>query len=123
MLLISDYVVSNPATRVLKLLSNIRSNNLIILASIASVQTSTTLRNHFEQTLNNIQSAITTTKITTSRKQRISVLTGGRGGRGGRGGGGRGGGGGNHYQNKRPYKGGHRGRGARGGRVSSDKLV
>ena len=62
------------------------------------------------------------TKVTTTRKQRISALTGGQGARGGRGGGGRGGGGKN-YQNKRPYKGGRRGRGACGGRGSSDERV
>ena len=44
---VPDYVVPNPATRVRKLLSNIRSNNPTLLASIASVQTSTTLRNNF----------------------------------------------------------------------------
>ena len=83
-----DYVVPNPATRVRKLLSNIRSNNPALLASIASVQTSTTLRNDFEQTVDILQSAIRATKITTTRKQKVSALTGGRGVRGGLGGGG-----------------------------------
>ena len=83
-----NYVVPNPATRVRNLLSNIRSNNPALLTSIASDQTSTTLRNDFEQTVDTLQSAIRATKTTTTRKQRISALTGGRGGRGGRGGGG-----------------------------------
>ena len=48
MLSVPDYVVPNPATRVRKLLSNIRTNNPAFLASISSVQTSTTLRNDFE---------------------------------------------------------------------------
>ena len=122
MLSVPDYVVPNPATRVHKSLPNIRSNNPSLLASIASVQKSTTLRNDFEQTVDTLQSGIRETKITKNRKQRISALTGGRGGRGGRGGGVRGGGV-NHYQSKRPYKGGRGGRGARGGRVSSDKRV
>ena len=56
------YVVPNPATRVRKLLSNIRSNNPALLASIASVQISTTLRNEFEQTVDTLQSAIRATK-------------------------------------------------------------
>ena len=47
MLLVPDYVAPNPATRVRKLLLNIRSNNPTLLASIASVQTSMTLRNDF----------------------------------------------------------------------------
>ena len=123
MLLVPDYIPPNPATRVRKLLLNIRSNNPTLLASIASVQNSTTLGNDFEQTVDTLQLAIRETKITTSRKQIISAFTGGRGGRGGRGGGGCGGGGGNYYQGKRPYKGGHVGRGARGGRGSSDKRV
>ena len=123
MLSVPDYVVPNPATRVRKLLSNIRSNNPTILTSIESVQTSTTLRNDFEKTVDTLQSAIRETKITTSLKQRISALTGGQGGRVGRSGGGRGGGGGNHYQNKRPYKGGRGGHGSCGGRGSSDKCV
>ena len=38
-----DYIAPNPATRVRKLLSDIRSNNPSLLASIASVQTSTIL--------------------------------------------------------------------------------
>ena len=96
-----------------KLLSNIRSNNTALLVSIASVQNSTTLRNDFEQTLDTLQSEIRATKITTTRKQRISYLTGGQVVRVVRGGGGRGGGG-NHYQNKWPYKVGHGGSGARG---------
>ena len=94
-----DYVVPNPATRVRTLLSNIRSNNTALLASIASVQTSTTLRNDIDQTMDTLQSEIRATKITTTQKQRIFDLTGGRGGRGGRRGGGRGGEN-NHYQNK-----------------------
>ena len=61
-----DYVVPNPATRVRKLQSNIRSNNPALLASIASVETSTTLRNHFEQTLDTLQSVIIATKTTTT---------------------------------------------------------
>ena len=122
MLSVPDYVVYNPATRVCKLLSNIRSNNPTLLASIASVQTSMTLRNDFEQTVDTLQLEIRAKKITTSRKQIISALTGGRGGRGGRTGGGRGGGG-NHYQGKRLYTGGRGGSGAHGGRGSSDKCV
>ena len=47
MLLVTDYVVPNPATRVRKLLSNTISNNPTLLTSISSVQTSTTLRNDF----------------------------------------------------------------------------
>ena len=78
-----DYVVPNPATRVRKLLSNIRSNNPSLFASIASVQTLTTPRNEFEQTVDTLQSAIRATKITTAQKQRVSDLTRGRGGRGG----------------------------------------
>ena len=74
MLLVHDYVLPNPATRVCKILSNIRSNNPTLLASIASVQTSTTLRNDFEQTVDTLQLAIRATNITTSRKQRISAL-------------------------------------------------
>ena len=122
MLLVPDYVVPNPATRVRKLLSNIRINNTTIFASIASVQTSTTLRNDFEQTVDTLQLKIRATKMMTSQKQRTSALTGGRGPRGGRGVG-CDGGGGNHYQGKRTYKGGRRGRGACGGRGSSDKCV
>ena len=76
----------------------------------------------FEQTVDNIQSAIRATKKTATRKQMVFALTGGRGGRGGCGGGGRGGGG-NHYQNKRPYKGGREQRGASGGCGSSEKRV
>ena len=117
-----DYVVPNPAPRVRKLLSNIRINNPSLLSSIASVQTSTSLRNDFDQTVDALQSAIRSTKIATTRKQRNSALTGGQVVRVVRGGGGRGGGG-NHYQNKRPYKGGHGGSGARGERGSSDKRV
>ena len=106
-----------------KLLSNVRSNNPTLLASIAIVQTSTTLRNEFEKTVDTLQLAIRATKITTSQKQRISALTVGRWGRGGRGAGGRCGGSGNHYQGKRPYKGG-RGRSvARGRRGISYKRV
>ena len=55
MLLVHDYVVPNPATRVHKLLSNIRSNNPSLLTSIASAQTSTTLSNDFEQTVDTLQ--------------------------------------------------------------------
>ena len=102
MISVSDYVVPNPATIVRKILSNIRSNNPTLLASIASVQTSTTLRNDFEQTVDPLQLAIRATKITTSQKQIISDLTEGRGGRGGRGVRGRGSGNGNHYQGKLP---------------------
>ena len=98
-------------------MSNIRSNNQTLLALIASVQTSTTLRNYFEQSVDTLQLKIRATKIMTSRKQRISGLIGGRGGRGGHGGGG------NHYQGKQPYKGGRGGRGGRGGPGSSDKYV
>ena len=39
MLLVPKYVVPNPATRVRKLLSNIKINNPTLLASIVSVQT------------------------------------------------------------------------------------
>ena len=63
MLLVPDYVVPNPATRVHKLLSNVRSNNPTLLASIASVQTSMARRNDFEQTVDTLQSAIRATKI------------------------------------------------------------
>ena len=110
MLSVPDYVVPNPATRVRKLLTNIRSNNPTLLASIANVQTSATLRNDFELTVDTLQSAVRVTKIAASRKHRISALTGGgRGGRGGgRGGGGYGGGG--YHNNKR---GRDRGRGGR----------
>ena len=80
-----DYVVPNPAARVRKLLSNIRSNDTSFLASIASVQTSMTLRNYFEQTVDTLQSEIRATKITTTWKQSIYALKGGRGGRGGNG--------------------------------------
>ena len=66
MLSVPDYVIPNPATRVRKLLSNIRSNNSTLLASIASVQTSTTLINDFDQTVDTLQSSIRVTKITTS---------------------------------------------------------
>ena len=76
MLSVPDYVVPNPATIVIKLLSNIRSNNQNLLASIASVQISATLRNDFEKTVDTLQSAIRATKITTTRKRRISDLTG-----------------------------------------------
>ena len=72
-----DYVVPIPATRVHKLLSNIRSNNPSLLTSIASAQTSTTLSNDFEQTVDTLQSEIRATKTTTTRKQKISALTGG----------------------------------------------
>ena len=122
MLSFPDYVASNPATRVRKLLSNIRSNNPTLLAQIAIVQTSTTLRNEFEKTVDTLKSAIRAMKIMTSQKQRISTLTEGRRGKGGRGGEGRAGGG-NNYQGKRPYKSGRRGRGGCGGRGSSDKRV
>ena len=57
MLSFRDYAVPNPATRVRKVLSNIRSNNQTLLASITSVQTSTTIRNDFGQILDTIQSA------------------------------------------------------------------
>ena len=117
MILVPDYVFPNPATRVRKLLSSISSNNPTLPASIVSVQTSTTLRNDFEQTVDTLQLAIRATNITTSRKQRISALIRGRGGRGGRDGGGRGGGG-NHYQEKRPYKGGQGRHGGHGVCVS-----
>ena len=93
---VPDYVVPNPATRVRKLLSNTRSNNPTLLASIASFQTSTTLRNEFYQTVDTLQSEIRATKITTTHKQRIYALIGGQGARVGHGGGGRGVGG-NHY--------------------------
>ena len=125
MLLVPDYVVPNPAKRVRKLLLNIRSNNPTLLVSIVSVQTSTTLRNDFKQTVYTLLSEIRTTNITTSEKLIISALTGVQGGRGGRGGGGLGGGGGcgNHYQGKSPYKGGRKGHGAHGGSGCSDKRV
>ena len=74
MLSVPDYVVPNPATRVRKLLSNIRSNNPTILTSIASIQTSTTLRSKFKQTVDNLQSEIRATEITKSLKQIISAL-------------------------------------------------
>ena len=75
--------------------------------------------------MDSLKLAISSTKITTSRKQRISDFTGGRGDIVGCGGVGRGCCccGGNHYQGKRPYKGGREGRGARGGRGSSDKRL
>ena len=98
MLSVPDYVFPNPTTRMRKLLSNIKSNNPALLTSIEIVQASTTLINDLEQTVYTLQSAIRATKITTTQKQRISDLKGGRGGRGGRGGGGCGGGG-NHYKN------------------------
>ena len=66
MLSVPNYVVPNPATIMCKLLYNIRSNNPTLLASIASVQTPTTLRNDFEPTVDTLQSAIRATKITTS---------------------------------------------------------
>ena len=47
MLSVPKYIAPNPATRVRKLLTNIRSTNPTLLASIASVQTSTLLRNDF----------------------------------------------------------------------------
>ena len=117
-----DYVVPNPATRVRKLLYNIIISYTALLASIASVQNSTNLKNHFEQIVDTLQSAIRASKITITQKQMISALTGGRGDRGVHGGRGRGGGG-NHYQNKHFYKVGRRGREAHGGRGSSDKRV
>ena len=120
--LVPNYVVPNPSTRVRKLLSSISSNNLTLLVSISSVQTSTTLIIYFEQTVDTLQSAIRATKITTSQKQRFFSLTGGRGGRGGHGGGGRGGGG-NHYQGKRAHKVGRGGRGVSREHGSSDKRV
>ena len=98
-----------------KLLSNISINNPTLLASISGVQTSTTLRSNFEQTVDTIQSPIRATNIMIIPKQIIYALIGGRGGRGGRGGGGRGGGGVKHYQDKRPYKGKRVGRRASGG--------
>ena len=114
MLSVPNFVVPNPATRVRKLLSNIRSTNPKLLASIASVETSAILRNDFEQAVDTLQAAIRSMKVSTARKQRISALTGGRGGRGGRGNntgrGGRGARGG------RFQRGGKRGRsGGRGG--------
>ena len=54
MLLVPDYVLPNPATRVRKLLSNIKSNNPTLLASIESFQTSTTLRIDFKQTVDTL---------------------------------------------------------------------
>ena len=122
MLWVPDYVVLNPATRVRKLLLNVRSNNPTLPASIASVQTSTTPINDFEQTVDTLQLAIRATNITKIQKQIISALTGGQGGRGGRVGGGHGGGG-NRYQGKLPYKGGRGGNRSREGRGSSDKRV
>ena len=78
------------------------------------MQTSTTLRNDLEKTVDTLQSSIRATSITTIQKQRISALTGGQGGRGGRGGGGRNCGG-NHYQIKHTYMGVIGGRGGNGG--------
>ena len=66
MLLVPDYVVPNPATRVRKLLSNIRINNPTLLSSIASVQTSMTLRNDLKLTMDALQLAIKATNMTTS---------------------------------------------------------
>ena len=78
-----------------------------------------TLRNDFKKTVDTLQSVIRATKTTTSKKQRIHALTGGRGAIGGRGAG-RGVGGGNQYQGKQTYTGG---RGGRGGRGSLDKCA
>ena len=92
MLSVLNYIAPNPATRVRKLFTNFRSTNPTLLASIASVQTSTLLRNEFEQAVDALQSAVRTTNITISLKQRISALTNtvrGRVGRGERGGKGR----------------------------------
>ena len=86
MLSVPKFIAPNPATRVRKLLTNIRSTNPTLLASIASIQTSIVLRNDFEQTVDILQSAIRDTKITTTRKQMNSALAGGGRGRGGRGG-------------------------------------
>ena len=72
--------------------------------------------------MDTLQSAIISTKVTTSQKQRISALAGRWGGKGGRGRRGRGGGG-NHYQGKHPYKVARRRRGGCGARGSSDKSV
>ena len=78
MLSVPDYVVPNSATRVRKLISNIRSNNPTLLVLIASVQTSMTLINDLEKTVDTLQSAIRATEMKISRKQRIFALTGGR---------------------------------------------
>ena len=86
MLSVPNYIAPNPATRVRKLLTNIRSTNPTLIASIASVQTSTVLCNDFEQIVDALQSAVRATKITTSRKQRISALRNTSRIRGGRGG-------------------------------------
>ena len=113
MLSVPNYIAPNPATRVRKLLTNIRSTNPTLLASIASVQTSTLLRNDFELAVDALQSAVRATKITVSRKQRISALTNtvrGRVKQGGRGGGGR------FQRGKRGHDGGRGGRGGRGDR-------
>ena len=59
---VPDYVFPNYAKRVRKLLSNIRSNNPNLLSSMASVQTSTTLRNDFEKTVDTLQSEISKNK-------------------------------------------------------------
>ena len=118
MLSIPNYIAPNPATHVRKLFTNFRSTNPTLLASIASVQTSTLLRNDFEQAVDALQSAVRTTNITISRKQRISALTNtvrGRVGRGERGGNGR------FQRGKRGNEGGRRGRGGRGG--SENKRV
>ena len=69
MLSVPDYVAPNPTTRVCKLLLNIRSNNPTLLTLIASVQTSTTLRNDFKQTVDTLQSSIGATNITTSQNK------------------------------------------------------
>ena len=70
---VPDCVVPNPATRVRKLLSNIRSNNPTLLKSITSVQTSTTLRNDFEQTVDILQLAIRATNITTLKNKEFMI--------------------------------------------------
>ena len=75
---------------------------------------STLQRNDFEQAVDDLQSAVRATKITVSRKQRISALTNTVRSRVGRGG--RGGGGGRFQRGKRGYEGRRGGRGERGGR-------
>ena len=77
MLSVPNFIAPNPATRVRKLLTNIRSTNPSLLAAIASIQTSAILRNDFELTVDTIQSAVRAHKVSNSRKQRISALTGG----------------------------------------------
>jgi len=119
MLSVPNYIAPNPATRVRKLLSNIRSTNPTLLAALACVQTSPTLRNDFELTVDTIQSAVRASKVSNNRKQRISALTGGTRKFGGRGGGG---GNGRYQGNKRRGNGGRGGRGRNGGRGDNKRV-